>query len=367
MVRKIDAIAGTSLQTCRWALRLCQNDQDDGRFKCAVKSGIRLGVLSPAVQYFPEEIEAMQTNRLLDLASAYDDCVQRAEGKNTISRSPERLARWLGAIGHQMAETAFRFGILTLQAGHSPAKGFFLYTRIKYHRAELLDWAERGENQTSPFSNNVLSISSATPDARNDGPSGRYEVLDRFEAPGFPDTTPSSIYQVHTRARGKGRSLWDPLLKMLARDFQDLGLLLGKLAQEVSDIELSMRHKPTVRRVLTTKWLRATKRADLRPEALTDLMPSIRHRHPVRRELSTKMLRPRKCADLIPQTPSEQRHKWSKKKESAHLTRQETKSGMPSPKGLAFQGKFSKGERCLIEWNQYSDLSSDMRWDPPGP
>lgn len=331
VLQKIHAIAGANLQTYRLLLRLCQKCQDGDRFKKALTGGIRRGVISPAVQYFPEQIEAMQADQLLDLASAYDDCVQRAEDKNTVSRSPERLARWLGLIGHQMAEAAFEFGILTLSADHRPAKGFFLYTRIKYHRADLLGWAEGRENQTSPFLHDMLSLSPATPGALNDAPSGTYEVLHKLEVPCFSGKTPSSMNQAHIRTRGKRTSVWDPLLRMLASDVLKLGVLLSKLAQQVGDIELSIRHRPAVGRVLHVRMLPSRK----------------------------KRLG---CADLTPQTPSSrQEHKWSKEKKSAHLTIQDTESGMLMFKKIPYQEKVRNDEHYLTKLEPDRELSSETR------
>lgn len=334
VLQKIRTIGGANLQTYRWLLRLCQKCQDGQRFKKSLADGIRCGVISPAVEYFPEQIEAMEADLLLDLARGYDELVQRVEEKRTSSEPPERLARWLGVIGLQMAETAFEFGFLTLSDGLSPSKGYFLYTRIEYHRADLLGWTERRENRISKDIHDVLDISPGTSSALADAPSGTGEVSRKVEVPKYLDTNPSSTKYTPIRPRGKHASPWDPLLRMLVSDFLKMASLLSNLARGLGDIELSIRHGPTIGHMLRAKMVLFQRRA-----------------------LNSVKSSKRRPSSLLV-------HDWKKEDQSAPHTPQDPKISTSRPKELPYQGKLLNSERRLQEWERHRELDSEMAGSP---
>lgn len=252
---EIQTIAGANLHIYRWILQLCHKIHDKEAFKTSLAGGIRRGIISPAVQYFPEQIEAMDVDLLLDLAKDYDELLQEVESEKTSSKLLESLTRRLEVISDQMAETAFEFGSLMPSCGLSPTKRFFLYTRITYHGASLSRWAARKEYRTSENSHNILDISSRNLNALAKAPSGVHEVLRDFELPRFLKANSSVKNYVSRHTPRKHASPWYPLLQILADTFRNLRRRLHKLAQDLGDIELSIRHGPTVGHLLEAKML----------------------------------------------------------------------------------------------------------------
>lgn len=255
VLQKIHTIAGANLQTYRWLLRKCQ---DRRTYNKCLADGIRHGFISANVQYFPEQISAMETDLLLDHAREYEELLQRVKEEKISSEPPERLARWLGVISDQMAETAFEFGLLTLSDGLGSTKGFFLYARMTYYRNNVLlrvPNKENGISQISKTSHSLLDISPRTPNAVVNASGGTYEVLGQVRVPRFLEADPSShdIYSI--RPRGKQFFIWLPLLRMLYQTFREVRLTLLILARKLGDIQRSIRHRSTEGHMLAAKIL----------------------------------------------------------------------------------------------------------------
>ncbi len=259
-VQKTIAITGGkgSSHSYRWLLRLCEKCRDVQEFKKVLADGVRHGAISPAVQNFPEQINAAQADQLLDLASEYDELLQLGKVKKPVSQPFEKLCRWLGVIGHQMAATAFDFGVLALSAGHSPANAYFSYTRIKYNRADFLDWVEEKLDRSAEDSQDVLGMSPRHQIVLQNAPKGRDKPSNGIEVPSLSRVVTSSVTSTATRFREKYSSMWnmwDPLLFKLLQDFRRMERLMSNLAWEFGNIELSIKHGPwpSIGHLLDTK------------------------------------------------------------------------------------------------------------------
>lgn len=253
---EIQTIAGANLQTYRWILQLCHNLRDKEAYKESLADGIHRGIISPAVQYFPEDIEAMEADLLLDFAQENEELSQKWKDEEISSEPFGRLARQFGGIIDQMAETAFEFGSMRLSHGLEPTKGFFLYTKIVYHGANFSRWAARGKNRLCRISDGVLDIASTIPNPLVNTISGSHELSGRVEFPRILKAN-ADIEESHIalHLRRKHASLWYPLLRILVDEFRKLRRLLRNLAQELGDIELLIRHGPTVGHMLHAKML----------------------------------------------------------------------------------------------------------------
>ena len=346
VLQKIRTLGEANLQTYQLLLRLCHKCQDVQRFKKLLAVGIRRGIITPAVQYFPEEIEEMEADLLLDLAREYDELIRRVKDEEISSEPPERLARWLGVINDQMAQTAFEFGFLTLSCGLSPTKGFFLYTRIEYHRGNLLSWVARGRNQSSQISNDILDVSSRTPNALTDALSGTHEVLPKVKPPIFLEAVPDSKQPISIRQRGKHAFLWYPLLRLLVHEFRKMRSRLRKLAQELGDIELSIRHGPTVGHMLHANIVLLQIRP-LNPAEWT-------RRKPENLAYQEKLPDGKRC--LLEQERDERPH---------NETMWET-PGFGKAPNEANEVKSHKGEPRPTEWKQEQELLNKTQWQTPG-
>lgn len=365
VLQKIHTIEGANLKTYRWLLLFYRKRQDGQIFRKSLAGGIRRGIISPAVQYFPEQIEAMKTDLLLDLAWEYDALLQRVKDEKTSSEPPERLARWLGVINDQMAETAFEFGLLTLSCGRSPTKGFFLYTRIMHHRANLLRWAARGKSRVSETSHNVLDISRRIPSALADAPSGTHEVLHKVAIPRFLLAHPSSKNHTSIRPRTKHGSLWYPLFRVLVNSFREMRWLLRKLAQELGDIELSIRHGPTVGHMLHAK-MSHLQIGSLKSNEWTGGRPSRLVHNQVkktRRKSKKERRRPKSLAyQKRPLDGESRRTEWERDGQLYSETGRKTRH-FGKPLGRKVEVKDLHDKRRLTEWGRYEKLHSQTRWE----
>ena len=252
---EIQTIAGANLQTYRWTLRLFRKCQDKEAYKESLADGIRRRIISPAVQYFPEEIEAMEADLLLDFAKENDEISQEWKDEEISSEPFGRLARRLGEIIDQLAETAFEFGSMRLSHGLGPTKEFFLYTRITYYGANFAHWAAREKNRVYRSSDEVVDLTSRTPNSLVNHSSGSHKLSGRVDFPGIEKVNSDVENQIALRLRRKHASIWYPLLRILVDEFRKLRRLLHNLAQELGNIEFLIRHGPTVGHMLHSKML----------------------------------------------------------------------------------------------------------------
>ena len=331
---QIQTIAGASLQTCRWILHLCHKRQDKKGFKKALGHGIHNGIISPAARNFPEQIEAMDADLLLDLAEAYDELSQEAKDQEISFEPPERLARRLGVIVDQMVETAFEFGSMTLSYGLSPTKGFFLYTRITYRSADFSRWAARERNRVSSISNDALDVSSDIADTTVNAISCSHEESGKAEPAGRLKANSSIKNYISLRARRNHASLWYPLLRILFDEFRKLRRLLVKLVLEFGDIEISIRHGPTVGHMLHAKIL------PLRDEFL-DSIKGIEQR-------SSRLV-----------------HNWMKEDQSALYVPRGSKMKTTRPKEPAYQEKLPQDDPHLLQWERDEQFHNGTQWKVP--
>jgi hypothetical protein len=244
VLQEIHDLGGGDLQTYRLLLQLCQKCQDRQKFKEELAGGVRRGIISPAVQYFPEQIDALQAEQLLDRAGEYGELLLRFDDEKPNAMPSVRLARWLGVIGHQMSELALEVKAVALSAGQSPAKAHFLCTRIKKHRSESLDWAEGKCTQVAIMSHHGLiqaAVNNIPEKASN-------EMGDSSTKSSFTNTMP-------IRFLTQDFSIWEHLLQKLLSDLGRIALLMSNLAREFGDIELLIRHGPTTGHMLHAKMV----------------------------------------------------------------------------------------------------------------
>lgn len=322
---EIQNIAGANLQTYRWILRLCHKCQDKGAYKKSLANGIRRGIIPPAVRLFPEEIEAMEADLLLDFAKEYDELSQECF---------KRLAGRLGVIINQMAETAFEFGSMTLSHGLSPTIGFFLYTRITYHGANFSRWAAREKNRVARTSDAVLDVASRTPNSLVNVVSGTHEALNKVKLPGISKANSRIKNPVTLRLRRKHTSLWDTLLRILADEFRKLRWLLRKMAQELGNIEPLIRHGPTVGHTLHAKMLLW------------------------RAESSDS-------AEWTEQRSSPLVHDWMKEDQRALPSTRGPIEETKWAKEPAYPEKLLKDDRQLLQRKRHVKLRSETEWEVP--
>lgn len=282
VLQKILDIAGGNLHTYRRLLQLCQKCQDGQKFKEKLAAGVRHGIIPPAVQYFPEQIDAMQADQLLELAAEYGELLQRVEEKKLISEPPVRLARWLGVIGHQMSETALEVKAITLSIGHSPAKAHILHTRIKKHREELLDWAEGKINQVDTVSYGGLGRRAVPKKASHE-----------LRVSGIKSSCTNNM---PVRSLTKCVSVWEHLLQKLLSDLGRIALLISNLAQEFGDIELLIRHGPTTGQ--TAGHMIHAKMVDLKRRPLFSFKPQA-DKTPCTIQASVSRTRQRACRRTV--------------------------------------------------------------------
>ena len=261
VVQKYHDLAGANLQTYyRWSLRIYQNLQDRQRFKKVLEGGIRRGIISSAVQYFPKQIHAMRADELLDLAGDYDDLIRWAGDTKQINEPPEKVERWLGLIAYQMAEMAYNFASFILSAGYSPSKTNFLYTKIMYHRAVLLDWAKGGGNMCSKVAHDDPRTSPEAPRSLKGTKKRVHKGSNNFDGSSFSNTMPVSNSYFPVHSRGRCTSLWDPILRRLVSEFLKMKLLLEKFIRELADIEFSVQQGAKAGQMLHPKMVFLAKR-----------------------------------------------------------------------------------------------------------
>lgn len=253
VLQKFHAYKGANLHTYRWLLRICQNCQHSRRFKKALEGGIRLGIISPAAQYFPKEIEAMQADRLLDLAMKFDEPVKQAEDASNNFEPAEKLARWLLRLANDMAKLAFDCGSLTVKTGHNPAKSYFLHTRMMYRRADVLRWIEGRADASSKFAQDVLDTLPGSPNTREEASNGEVQRPHGLEVSDISYANSISTKHPPVRSRRKYTSLWEPVLRILINEFLKMRRLLHKLVRELNAIEVSLQHRSTTKMVLVFK------------------------------------------------------------------------------------------------------------------
>lgn len=331
---KIQTIAGASLQTCRWILQLCQKRQDIKGFKKALRHGIHNGIISPAAENFSEQIEAMDADLLLKLAEECDELSQEAKDQEASFEPLESLARRLGVIVDQMAETAFEFGSMTLSYGLSPTKGFFLYTRITYRSADFSRWVARERNRVSSISNDVLDVSSNFPDSMANAISCSQEASGKVEPVGRLKANSSIKSYISPRPQRNLASLWYPLLRVLVDEIRKLRRLLVKLALEFGDIEISIRHGPTFGHMLHAKML------PLRDEFLDSIKG-------------------------IEQKSSRLVHNWMKEDHGAVPVPRNSTIETTRPEESAYQERLPEDDRHLLEFEPDERCHNGTQWKVP--
>ena len=197
----------------------------------------------------------MEADLLLDFAKENDEISQEWKDEEISSEPFGRLARRLGEIIDQLAETAFEFGSMRLSHGLGPTKEFFLYTRITYYGANFAHWAAREKNRVYRSSDEVVDLTSRTPNSLVNHSSGSHKLSGRVDFPGIEKVNSDVENQIALRLRRKHASIWYPLLRILVDEFRKLRRLLHNLAQELGNIEFLIRHGPTVGHMLHSKML----------------------------------------------------------------------------------------------------------------
>ena len=243
--KKRDWLAGSSLwgwmqelperldqSVYRWMLKLCSVCQRYSAFWEQLVVGNLEGILLKSVFYFPEQIISMDVDALF----SYSDEQHRFwEQRNFWERQkikiPLRLkaptfARRLGVLGFKLARIADSLEDIQLDAGLSPVFSQRIGTEIRTARQDLLEW---------------IGVSSPT----------RQDIKSTINPPKrqiFPqiDHLPITHTMRYPTLQSKIRALLEYYLHLL-------GSLISYVARSVGNVEIHLRHAPTIGHMLSNK------------------------------------------------------------------------------------------------------------------